>query len=311
MTAIPDPINHIVTAIDAALAASARTSDWGGIPVSAVTTECDRSIWYSLRWVHAPEAPTGKKERIFETGRIYEGRLIRYLEGAGVVVEKLDPATGKQWQVELSDGYLRGKTDGKAAHVPTAEKAEHVLECKSLKAADFRAIVKHGLEKGKPEHFGQVQMYLHGTGIQRGLYIGANKDTDEIHTERIKYDPVYGLGVEARMSRIVAADMPPARISDDPDAFACRFCRAKDHCHAALWPRLNCRTCMHVTASGANGWRCDKHGTALSWDAQQAGCEDHRFIPALVPGEQTDVLDGDLIVYRMPDGAEWIDGRRA
>lgn len=307
---ISDPINHITSAIDAAIAAKAATSDWGGVPMSAVTTECDRSIWYSLRWAHDPEPPTGKKERIFETGRIYEERLIRYARAAGMDVQDVDPATGRQWAVELADGYLRGKLDGVATGVPTAEKAEHVVECKSLKASDYRAILKHGLAKAKPEHFAQCQMYMHGTGIQRALYLAANKDTDELITERLHYDPTFCAAIEARIARIVDAFDLPARISDDPDAFACKFCKGKPQCHGGAWARNNCRTCIHVTPSGRNQWHCDKHKRVLNWGEQRAGCTDHRYIPGLVPGEQIDVLDGDLIVYRLADGSEWIDGRR-
>lgn len=308
--AIPEPHNHIVDAIDAALAKQGRASDWGGIPMSSVTAECERSIWYSLRWAHVPEQPQGKRERIFETGNLYEERLIRYLRAAGVQVDDVDPATGRQVTVELADGYVRGKLDGVATRVPTAERAEHVVECKSLKAADFRAIVKHGLAKAKPDHFAQCQLYMHATGIQRALYIGANKDTDELITERLTYDVAFCLKVEARLARIVEAQAPPSKISDDPAAFACKFCRAADQCHAGESARVNCRTCLHVTAAGGNTWRCDKHGKVLGWAEQQAGCGDHRFIPGLVNGEQVDVIDGDLIVYRMPDGSEWVDGMR-
>jgi len=308
--AIPEPHNHITAAIDEALAKLGRASDWGGVFMSSVTTECDRSIWYSLHWVHDPEQPTGKKERIFETGHLYEERLIRYLRAANVLVDDLDPATGRQWQVSLANGWLRGKADGRATNVPTAEKEEHVIECKSLKAADYRAIIKHKLEKAKPEHYAQCQMYMHGLGIQRALYIGANKDTDEIVTERLHYDPAFCLGLEARIARIVAAPEPPPRVSNDPTALACKFCKAKTQCHERAWPRLNCRTCAFVTLSDDYMVHCDKHAKALLWKDQQAGCPDHRFIPALVPGEQVDVIDGDLIVYTMPDGSEWIDGRR-
>jgi hypothetical protein len=307
--AIPEPINHIGTAVDAGIVAGARASDWGGIPMSAVTTECDRSIWYSLRWAHEPERPAAKKERIFETGRIYETRLIAYARAGGMTVQDVDPATGKQWAVTLADGAVRGKLDGVVTGVPTAEKAEHVLECKSLKAADFRSILKHGLAKAKPDHFAQCQLYMHATGIHRALYAGANKDTDELHWERLHYDPAFCLALESRMARIAGAATAPAKISDDGKAFACQWCKAADICHAGEWSRQHCRTCLHSSVTG-NVWTCARHGRDLSWADQKAGCDDHRFIPALVPGEQVDVIDGDLIVYRMADGSNWIDGRR-
>jgi hypothetical protein len=307
---IPDPINHVTAAIDAAVAAQGRESDWGGVPMGSAAHACDRAIWYALRWAHQPEQPNGKRKRVFETGRLYEERLIRYLRLAGVEVEDLDPSTGKQWAVSLANGWLRGKADGRAINVPTAERTEHVVECKSTKAADFRAIVKHGLQKAKPEHWTQCQLYMHGLGLSRCLYICANKDTDEIWTERVQYDPVAAAQTEARIERIVAAQQPPARAFDKADGYPCNVCPAGDMCWRSAWARVNCRTCLHVELAPDNQVRCTLKSVHLDWKAQQAGCPDHRYVPGLVPGEQVDVLDGDLIVYRMADGAEWIDGRR-
>lgn len=311
MPEIPTPIPHTADAIDEACAARGRASDWGGIPISSVADPCDRALWYSFRWVHEPEKPNGKRERIFETGRIYEDRLMRDLAAVpGVAVATLDPATGKQFAVQLCDGHLRGKMDGKALGLPEAPKTEHIVECKSLKDADAKAIVKKGLREAKPEHFAQLQMYLHAEGYSRGLYLATNKNTDELVIERVERDAAFGLAVEARMGRIIEASAPPAKINDAATVYPCTFCKAKEQCHSGAWARLNCRTCIHSTPVSGGKWRCEKHGCDLKWDEQQAGCTDHRFIPALVPGEQIDVIEDDMIVYRMPDGSEWIDGRR-
>lgn len=310
MAEIPPPLASTTLAIDEAIVAKARASDWGGVPMSAVTNECDRSVWLSLHWAHEPEQPEGRRERRFRTGIQYERWLLDDLRSAGCEVIEIDETTGKQMAVELAGGHLRGKLDGRVTGLPEAPKTEHVVECKSMKAADFRAVVKHGLAKAKPDHHAQCLLYMHATGIKRCLYICANKDTDEIHTERLEYDTGQALVIVARIERIVAATSMLNRASDDPDAFVCRFCRAKPLCHEGAWPRQNCRTCLHSSPVDGGKWRCEKHDRHLSWDEQHAGCSSHRFIPALVPGEQIDVRDGDLIVYRLADGSEWMDGMR-
>ena len=44
---------------------------------------------------------------------------------------------------------------------------------------------------------------------------------------------------------------------------------------------------------------------------QQAGCLNHLFIPALVPGEQIDAdPEAETVSYRMADGSVWVDGGR-
>jgi hypothetical protein len=153
-------------------------------------------------------------------------------------------------------------------------------------------------------------MYLHAEGASRGLYLATNKNTDELVIERIERDAAFGLAVEARMGRIIESPSAPARLNDSATVYPCQFCKSKSQCHENAWARLNCRTCIHSSPVDGLKWRCEKHAIELAWNEQQAGCEDHRFIPDLVPGEQVDVIDGELIVYRLADGSEWIDGRR-
>lgn len=305
---IPAPLAHTALAMDEAICAKARNGDSAGVPMSSATSECTREIWYGFRWCADGEAPTGPQQRRFRTGLQYERWLLDDLRSTGADVLEYDETTGKQHSVQLADGHLRGKIDGLATGVVEAPQTQHVVECKSMKAADFRAVVKHGLREAKPDHWVQCQLYMHGLGVKRSLYICANKDTDEIHTVRLEYDSAGALGIEAKVMRVVDAAEPPARASEKKDAFVCRFCKAKEICHSGAWPRVNCRTCLSSSPGPGGTWRCERHLRALSYKDQQAGCPDHRYIPALVAGEQVDVLDGDLIVYRMKDGVEWVDG---
>lgn len=310
MPEIPEPLLHTALAMDTAIEAKARGGDSAGVPMSAATSACDREIWYKFRWVAPLETPQGARERRFRTGLQYERWLLDDLRATGALVQEVDTATGRQIAIQLADGHLRGKVDGIASGIIEAPKAEHVVECKSMKAADFRAVLKHGLAKAKPDHWMQCQLYMHGLGLARALYLCANKDTDEIHVERVAYDAGAAMATEARVGRIVESDAPPARAADDPESFTCRFCLAKDICHRGAWPRQNCRTCLHSSPGSAGSWSCEKHGRLLDYKAMQAGCDDHRFIPGLVPGEQIDVIDADLIVYRLAGGEQWIDGMR-
>jgi hypothetical protein len=321
MPELPEPINHTVTAIYDAIAAKARGfGDSRGVPMSDVGNECDRAIFYKLRWANPPEQIDGIKQSRFDTGFYWEERLLSDLERAGCQVERVDPATGKQFRVELADGWLRGKMDGQATGVPEAPKTLHVVECKSHSEKSFKELLKHappkgeGLRKSKPDHFAQCQLYCHARGISRCLYLASNKNTDERYAERVEYDAAFCLALEARIQRIARSDRAPPKLHEDPAskaAFACGWCPAKAQCHEGAFSRVNCRTCLSAELrSGAEVW-CSLSGTQLTYDEQQAGCRSHLYLPSLVPGEQTDASEADrTVTYLLASGEVWVDGAK-
>jgi len=312
MAALPPPLSHTALAIDEAFVKAARDGDSMGVPMSQVINPCDRAIWFAFHWAAPLEVATGKRQRIFETGNLYERRLLDMLRMIGCDVVEIDETTGKQFRVELASGHVRGKMDGVVTGLPEAPATAHVVECKSANDKSYKAILKGPIRETKPEHYAQLQLYLHATGERRGLYMLANKNTDDLHVERVEYDPVFCLGVVARIERIVGAQQPPARLFDDPTskaAFACQFCPARAICHEGAFPRQNCRTCLESEAHDGPRWACRLRGRTLSYNDQQAGCAAHRYIPALVPGEQVDAdPSARTITYRLTDGSAWIDG---
>lgn len=308
-TTLPPPTTTAASLIDATYTAKARNGDGAGISMSAVAHECLRSLWYQFRWVAEPEQAEGRKERIFKTGNLYETRLLDDLRAIGCDVQEIDESTGSQMRVELAGGHLRGKVDGRLTGFFTAPELERVVEAKSMNERAYKALVKVGsVRDGKPEHYAQLQAYLHGTGIQNGIYIAACKNDDAIWVEEVDYDPAYGLAMVARIERVVAMDAPPARLWSEVNR-GCFFCQAKSQCHEGAFARVNCRTCIEAEAQDGPRWVCRLSGRTLSYNDQQAGCADHRFVPGLVPGEQ---LDADpetrAITYRLSDGAVWVDG---
>lgn len=316
MAELPEAISHTVDAIYRALAPKRANGDSRGVPMSDVANPCERAVWYRLRWSAPPEQIDGLKESIFETGRRWEDRLLDDLERAGVEIERLDPATGKQFTVALAGGWLRGKLDGRAMGIPEAPKTLHVVECKSHKEKSFKDLVKHnplsggeGLKKSKADHYAQCQSYMHAQGLSRCLYLATNKNTDERYAERVEYDVTYALQLEAKVERVRRTDRAPAKLHDDPkakSAFSCGWCPALGLCHEGQWARINCRTCLHSEFLDGAEVRCAKLGTIRSYNEQQQGCPSHRWLPSLVPAEQIDV-NGENIVYRLADGAIWQD----
>jgi hypothetical protein len=282
--------------------------------MSILGDDCERKLWYGFRWAYEPEKFEGRMLRLFQTGHREEARIIDDLKAIGVVFEEL--ADGEQHAVSFAGGHGGGHLDGIiASGVPEAPKARHVFEAKTHNTKSFAKLLKEGVAKAKPMHAAQMQGYMHLTGVDRALYVAVEKDSDSIHVERVHRDPIQGAQLMAKAERIVAADLPPAKLHDDPDAkmaFACRWCPKLAGCHQGAWPRRHCRTCLHATPrqDGAGTWWCDRHGRALSTDDQRSGCGAHLYIPALVPGQQVDADPAaETVTYELAAGGTWVDGQ--
>ena len=143
--------------------------------------------------------------RLFETGKREEDRLVRDLRRTGATVLDTDPETGRQWQVTALGGHFGGSLDAVAIGLLEAPKTWHVVEFKTHSAKSFATLKKDGVERAKPRHWAQMQVYMHLAGITRAMYVAVCKDTDEIHIERIHADRGEGERLVARASRVINA----------------------------------------------------------------------------------------------------------
>lgn len=307
MVAITLP-HPTIDAIDAAVVAAAETRYQRRISGGQIGKACERSIWYQFRWAMPPETFDGRMLRLFETGHVEEARMVGWLRLAGIAVQDLDPATGEQFECTALDGHFVGKFDGIGTGFLEAPKTPHLLECKTHNAKSFAQLVKGGVAAAKPEHLAQMQVYMHMAGLTRAFYLAKCKDNDDLYSERVEYDAAHAMELMAKAQRVRDASAPPARISDDPASFLCRFCKAKDVCHAGQFALRNCRTCLHSTPV-TDGWHCARHNRTLSVDDQQAGCPNHLYLPGLVPGVPDDADEvAETVTYVLPSGRIWVDG---
>lgn len=310
MPPLPIPIPHTSAAIYKAYEARRSSYEAVGINVGDIAKACQRALWYDFRRASPGEIIEGRKLRIFATGNIEEERLLADLEAIGCTV------ANQQARVKFCGGHVRGAIDGEVTGVPEAPVTTHIVECKSSNEKGFKALTKDGLEKAKPLHYGQCQLYMHGRNLTRALYLCVNKDDDSIYVERVRYDVAYCLRMLARAEHVIRADDPPAKLHEDPThkmAFECGYCRNLNVCHKGAWARRGCRTCIHATAvltSDNACWDCSRWSKPLSLAEQAAGCDRHRYLPGLVPGgKQIDVdMDAETVTYEMPNGEIWIDG---
>jgi hypothetical protein len=306
MVCLPIPPTPTVSAIYTAYEAAADHGFREHLGASLIGTECERAIWYGFRWTTRAKH-SGRLLRLFDTGNLAEARFVADLRRIGVTVLDLDPATGRQWQLRDTGGHFGGSMDAVAIGFPEAPRTWHVCEFKTHSEKSFLALKRDGVAKAKPQHWAQMQSYMHLAGLDRAFYLAVNKNTDELYQERLHYDAEAALRIMAKAERVIAANRPPARISDDPAWWQCRFCEHHATCHEGAMPERHCRSCLHASPTNEGAWHCARHNHQLGRRDQEAGCVAHLFIPDFIAGEQEDAGE-DWVSYRLRDGTEWRDG---
>ena len=271
---------------------------------SLIGKACERALWYDFRWTTKARFE-GRVLRLFETGNREEERLVRNLRRTGATVLEVDPETGRQFRVQAHGGHFGGSLDGVAIHLLEAPKAWHVLEFKTHSNKSFTDLVAKKVRESKPQHFAQMQIYMHLMGMNRAMYLAVNKDTDDLYVQRVEADVAYTEQLLEKARRIIFAPTPLPRISEEPSWYQCRLCDHADVCHGSRAAEVNCRTCLH-SSPVEGGWHCDRHQKPLSEVDQRTGCEQHLYLPPLVAAAQVDAGD-DWVDYEFSDGVRWRD----
>jgi len=302
MTKITPPASPTVSRIYAAYEAAHEAAEWRRphLGASQIGKSCDRALWFGFRWSTRPNHE-GRILRLFSTGQREEERMCADLRAAGVEVMEVDPDTGKQWQVSAVGGHFGGSMDGLGTGFEEDPYRYHVLEFKTSSAKKFGALTRQGVAVAQPEHYAQMQTYMHLSGFMVAFYLAVNKDTDQLYGERIVYDEGHGERLEARAESIVRAPVPPAGVSDDPSYYECAWCDHRQTCHQGRPPEVSCRTCVHATPEmdGDARWSCALLDMDLSVEDQRRGCGLHLYIPDLLPWPVEDAdAEANWISYR-------------
>lgn len=283
---------------------------------SLIGRACERRIWYVFRWAKK-ERLDGRMLRLFRRGLETEAPIMRDLRLAGMQIEEVD-ASGQQHRVHAIGGHFGGSMDGVGLGVPEARKTWHVIECKTHNRSSFNALLRNGVKTSKPRHWVQCNTYMGLAGIERALYVAECKDTSELYSERLRFDPDRFASDMAKAERVIRADRPPARCATRPTDSECASCVFKLICWGGEVPEVNCRTCAHATpvihsksvGNDAGGpWHCAVHDDEIPLDFQYVGCKGHRYIPPLLEPSGAKVVsaDGTIVTYDV-NGREFKNG---
>jgi hypothetical protein len=299
--------------IHQALADAQDRSHRDHLGCSQIGRPCEREVWYGWRWAKRPDHH-GRLLRLFRRGQDEEEKIVADLRAIGLEVHDVSPKTKRQFTVSHLAGHIGGSLDGAGKGVPGQPLTWMVLEFKTSGLKSFNRLVKNLVEKEKPEHYVQMQLYMLFTGMKSALYLAVCKDNDEIHTELIEFDGPKAKAAREKAERIVKAEAPPPKIAQTSAWFQCHWCNHKDHCHGTSAPLPNCRTCTHAKPyldEDFHGlWRCSRHGRPLSHQDQENGCSDHLYILGMLSFAEPVEADEkeNFVRYQNAEGLQFYNG---
>lgn len=194
------------------------------IGASSIGSECLRKVWYEYRGVEG--APVSNKlQRTFNVGKRLETLVTDALIDSGM---KLITPCAQNHHLKYFDDdfpFFQGHCDA----IWSDEDA--VIEIKTARDSSFKIFVNKGLEKWSPAYYAQVQAYMGMSGLKTAYLICLNKDTSELHDEKVEFNPEYYDCLKARAVLVHDADEPLNRVNRSPYFITCRTCKFRDVCH--------------------------------------------------------------------------------
>lgn len=274
---------------------SYKNSNWKRphLGASLIGRECRRAIWYSFRWAIEPEFD-GRILRLFSRGHEEEIKIIKELRKSGVVVY-CNNSEGEQFSYSEFGGLFAGSLDA----VGQYDGKTFLIEFKTSNAKGFKKLEKEGVYAVKPEHFIQMQIYMHWAKLSSAYYIAVCKDDDHIHEEEVLYDEGIAMETIGKAKSIIFDYAPPSKMWESPTYFKCKYCDYYNICHfSEQVPDVNCRTCKHISVNENNKWFCSNYKKEMSFAEQKTGCTKHKFIPDFMVEEVEGLDNSELKIIK-------------
>lgn len=285
--------NPTLEAVDKIIEEESRPS-LGYMACGNIGEDCNRMLWYSKRMCKQSRF-NAKTLRLFKDGHDQEALMaerLRKVKGVKLWTEDED---GKQFGVEFVGGHLKGYVDGVIVGLLEAPKTAHVWEHKCVGEQQYKKLCKlltehdekNVLKIWNKKYYAQHILYMYGLELKRGFLTVSTPGGRDYVSVRTASNNKEAKQYIKKAKEIIFADTPPARISNDPTSFACRFCFYIDICHEQkLGAHKNCRTCAHITPKEDGTWQCenanipeDERGEMRS--NPYKGCKYHNFNPKI------------------------------
>lgn len=181
--------------------------------------KCPRAIFF--RFKKAPkEELAAEKLRVFEFGNHIQQIVLRPLISKGIVLATEIPIPPQEI------------VSGRADIVISVNGEPYVVEVKSISGRMNLA----KMEKPMPDHYNQLQFYLHYFKIKKGILLYVNKDTQELREFLCNYDQGLVENLLKQFEELkskIDSNILPSRLPEWPDDWQCQYCQFKEICQMA------------------------------------------------------------------------------
>ncbi len=231
-----DPTLEAINRITEDKSAAEPPRDYLG--ASVIGDECSRKLWYSFN--NYPRKPFDAATlRRFEDGHRTEA----------LVIERLRQVPGIElWDRHDDGGQIGGKlfagkfgwhVDGVILGLLQSPKTPHVLEVKATaekKFKEFTVLVdklgeKAALRAWNPVYYAQAVVYMYLLDLNRHYTVVASAGGRDMASCRTEANHEMAKALLAKAERIIGATEAPARLSERPEFFQCKWCDFRKTCH--------------------------------------------------------------------------------
>jgi CRISPR/Cas system-associated exonuclease Cas4 (RecB family) len=182
--------------------------------------KCQRQLYYDL--ILDKENPIEPRiKRVFDNGNGFHQRMMKVIyQIPGVRVIGGEIAIPENESIKGTCDCIVGIGD-----------LNYVVDFKSINASSFSY-----LSEPKQEHVTQLALYMYYFGVQQGLLIYENKDSQELKEYVIKYKEVSELMAETFEKLNLVRDsvktrvLPPKPTFTDKEKWKCEYCNYKSEC---------------------------------------------------------------------------------
>ncbi len=238
--------------------------------IHSAGNRCNRKIWLQFRYSIIKENKE-KSLRIFERGHSFEKEILDKLK-------KINGIDVLDQQTEFTDGWIQGHCDA----IIKYKNIKYVFECKTANQKNFLIILKNGIVNAKPEHYIQMQLYMHYAGIENGLYFVHNKNTEETYIEEVKYNKELSEAQINKLKGIVFQEFAPIKLNENN--FICKMCDYNELCHKNKMANQTCRSCVNLEFKENREAYCNSKEKKISFAMQsfsqtiEKNCQKYKII---------------------------------
>lgn len=174
--------------------------------------KCARAIYFQFKKV-PKKAMDARVLRVFDHGDYTHLRIISTLFSLGLV---------KATEIDIPNKEI---VHGRADAIVTIDGEPYVIEIKSMNSMSFGK-----LESPDPDHYKQIQLYLHYFNLKKGIVIYENKNTQEIKEFSVDYDPETVKEVLEKFHILKAQIQSNIIPSKEDMGWKCSYCPYAEEC---------------------------------------------------------------------------------